>query len=100
LLCEFSPGKSGLPIPFLSMRRAFGGCGLALGGGGFAPEVFRANPRSAGTRSSRRASGINTDAQFIGFRIVRPLKVVSAAEMQACWNSGVEKDDARLNKAE
>ena len=42
----------------------------------------------------------HTDAQFIGFRVVRPLKVPSAAEMQNYWNSGVEKDDARLNKAE
>ncbi|MEO6788191.1 MAG: hypothetical protein ABI318_18865, partial [Chthoniobacteraceae bacterium] len=42
----------------------------------------------------------HTDAQFIGFRIVRPLKVPTPAEMQAYWNSGVEKDDARLNRAE
>ncbi len=42
----------------------------------------------------------HTDAQFLGFRVVRPLKVPAAAEMQAYWNSGVEKDDARLNRAE
>jgi formylglycine-generating enzyme required for sulfatase activity len=42
----------------------------------------------------------HTDAQFLGFRLVRPLKVPAPAEMQAYWNSGVEKDDARLNKAE
>ena len=42
----------------------------------------------------------HTDAQFLGFRIVRPLKVPAPAEMQAYWNNGVEKDDARLNKAE
>jgi formylglycine-generating enzyme required for sulfatase activity len=42
----------------------------------------------------------HTDAQFLGFRIVRPLKIVPAAEMQSYWNSGVEKDDARLNRAE
>ena len=34
----------------------------------------------------------HTDAQFLGFRIVRPLKVSSAEEMRASWNSGVEKD--------
>ncbi len=34
----------------------------------------------------------HTDAQFLGFRIVRPLKVPSAEEMQGYWNSGVEKD--------
>jgi len=33
-----------------------------------------------------------TDAKFVGFRIVRPLKVPSAVEMQKYWNSGVEKD--------
>ncbi len=34
----------------------------------------------------------HTDAQFLGFRIVRPLKVPTAAEMQAYWNNGVERD--------
>lgn len=34
----------------------------------------------------------HTDAQFIGFRIVRPLAVPSAAEMTKYWISGVEKD--------
>ena len=41
-----------------------------------------------------------TDSQAVGFRIVRPLRVPTPAEMQAYWNSGVENDDARLNKAE
>lgn len=34
----------------------------------------------------------HTDAQFLGFRIVRPLKTPTAEEMQKYWNSGVEKD--------
>lgn len=42
----------------------------------------------------------HTDAQFLGFRIVRPLKVPTAAEAQAYWNSGVEKDNPALSKAE
>ncbi len=42
----------------------------------------------------------HTDAQFLGFRIVRPLKTPTAEQMQAYWNSGVEKDDPRMNKAE
>ena len=42
----------------------------------------------------------HTNAQFLGFRIVRPLKTPSAAEMQAYWNSGVEKDNPALKKAE
>ncbi len=42
----------------------------------------------------------HTDAQFLGMRIVRPLKTPSAEEMNAYWNSGVEKDDARMTKGE
>ncbi len=33
-----------------------------------------------------------TDAQGLGFRLVRPLKIPSAGEMFKYWNSGVEKD--------
>ncbi len=33
-----------------------------------------------------------TDAQFLGFRIVRPLKVPSVEEMHRYWNSGQEKE--------
>lgn len=33
-----------------------------------------------------------TDAQFLGFRIVRPLVVPSAEQMQKYWNSGVERE--------
>jgi formylglycine-generating enzyme required for sulfatase activity len=34
----------------------------------------------------------HTDAQFVGFRIIRPLKTPTAAEMDKYWHSGVEKD--------
>lgn len=34
----------------------------------------------------------HTDAQWLGFRVVRPLKVPSAQEMYRYWNSGVEKE--------
>jgi formylglycine-generating enzyme required for sulfatase activity len=33
-----------------------------------------------------------SDAQWVGFRIVRPLKVPPAEEMQKYWTSGVERD--------
>jgi formylglycine-generating enzyme required for sulfatase activity len=33
-----------------------------------------------------------SDAQFVGFRIIRPLKVPPPEEMQKYWTSGVEKD--------
>jgi formylglycine-generating enzyme required for sulfatase activity len=34
----------------------------------------------------------HTDAQFLGFRVVRPLKIPTAAEMHAYWNNGVEQE--------
>jgi formylglycine-generating enzyme required for sulfatase activity len=34
----------------------------------------------------------HSDAQWVGFRIVRPLKIPSAEEMQKYWTSNVEKD--------
>jgi formylglycine-generating enzyme required for sulfatase activity len=33
----------------------------------------------------------HTDAQFLGFRLVRPLKVPKAAQMYQYWNNGVER---------
>jgi formylglycine-generating enzyme required for sulfatase activity/cytochrome c551/c552 len=33
-----------------------------------------------------------TDAQFLGFRVVRPLKVPSADEMRRYWNNGTERE--------
>jgi formylglycine-generating enzyme required for sulfatase activity len=33
-----------------------------------------------------------TDAQFLGFRVVRPLKIPSPQEMKDYWNSGVERE--------
>ena len=34
----------------------------------------------------------HTDAQWLGFRLVRPAKIPSAGEMYQYWNSGVEED--------
>ncbi len=34
----------------------------------------------------------HTDAQFLGIRVVRPLKVPSPEELNKIWNNGVEKD--------
>jgi formylglycine-generating enzyme required for sulfatase activity len=42
----------------------------------------------------------HTDAQFLGFRVVRPLKVPTGGDMQRYWNNGVEKDDPRMEKVE
>ena len=34
----------------------------------------------------------HTDAQFLGFRVVRPFKVPSEEELSKYWTSGVEKE--------
>ena len=34
----------------------------------------------------------HTDAQFLGMRVVRPLKIPTLEEMSSFWNNGVEKD--------
>lgn len=34
----------------------------------------------------------HTDAQWLGFRLVRPVKVPGVEEMFAAWNNGVERD--------
>ena len=34
----------------------------------------------------------HTEPQWLGFRIIRPLEVPSAEEMQAIWNTGVDHD--------
>jgi hypothetical protein len=33
-----------------------------------------------------------TDAQFVGFRIIRPLKIPSTEEMFKYWHLGVERE--------
>jgi formylglycine-generating enzyme required for sulfatase activity len=59
--------------------------------------------RSAARRGSERAWKMQdpqlpksiwyfSDAQWVGFRIVRPLKVPPAEQMQKYWSSGVERD--------
>jgi formylglycine-generating enzyme required for sulfatase activity len=35
----------------------------------------------------------HTDAQWLGFRLVRPAKLPTAEEMYNYWNSGVEDED-------
>ena len=71
------------------------------------PEKLRMAARRASDKSWKiqdpqlpKSIWYHTDAQFLGFRIVRPLKTPAKEEMQAYWNSGVEKDNPALNKAE
>lgn len=73
----------------------------AVRGGSWDDEVSMC--RSAARRGSDRSWKMQdpqlpksiwyfSDAQFVGFRIVRPLKVPSAEMMQKYWTSGVERD--------
>ncbi len=71
------------------------------------PEKLRAAARRASDKSWKiqdpqlpKSIWYHTDAQFLGFRIVRPLKMPTKEEMQAYWNNGVEKDNPGLSKAE
>jgi formylglycine-generating enzyme required for sulfatase activity len=73
----------------------------AVRGGSWDDEAFKC--RSAARRGSERAWKMQdpqlpksiwyfSDAQWVGFRVVRPLKIPSAEEMQKYWTSGTEKD--------
>jgi len=73
----------------------------AVRGGSWDDEAIRC--RSAARRGSDRSWKMQdpqlpksiwyfSDAQWVGFRIVRPLKVPPSDEMQKCWTSGVERD--------
>jgi formylglycine-generating enzyme required for sulfatase activity len=63
------------------------------------PELLRSSARRGSTRDWKRQDPqlpksiwYLTDAQFLGFRLVRPLRVPPPEEMELYWNSGVEKD--------
>jgi formylglycine-generating enzyme required for sulfatase activity len=73
----------------------------AVRGGSYDDEISRL--RSAARRGSDRSWKMrdpqlpksiwwHSDAQFVGFRLVRPLNVPPPEEMQKYWTSGVEKD--------
>jgi formylglycine-generating enzyme required for sulfatase activity len=71
------------------------------------PAKLRAAVRRASTHDWKRQDPqlpksiwYHTDAQFLGFRVVRPLQIPTAAQMEKYWNNGVEKDDPALSKAE
>lgn len=63
------------------------------------PEQLRSAARRASDRSWKqqdpqlpKSIWYLTDAQFIGFRVIRPLKVPPPEELSKYWTSGVEKD--------
>jgi formylglycine-generating enzyme required for sulfatase activity len=61
------------------------------------PEKLRSAARRSSSKSWKqqdpqlpKSIWYLTDAQFLGFRIVRPLEVPPAEELQGLWNNGVE----------
>jgi len=63
------------------------------------PELLRSAARKASDKSWKqqdpqlpKSIWYHTDAQFLGFRIVRPLKVPSPEELAKYWTSGVEQE--------
>ncbi|MFM1769287.1 MAG: hypothetical protein RJA22_1816 [Verrucomicrobiota bacterium] len=63
------------------------------------PAPFRSAARRGSDRAWKqqdpqlpKSIWYHTDAQFLGFRIVRPLEVPPPEELLKVWNSGVEKD--------
>ncbi|HYE33430.1 MAG TPA: SUMF1/EgtB/PvdO family nonheme iron enzyme [Methylomirabilota bacterium] len=63
------------------------------------PELLRSAARNASDPSWKmqdpqlpKSIWYLTDAQFLGFRVVRPVKIPTAEEMAKYWTSGTEKD--------
>jgi len=63
------------------------------------PAMFRSAARRASSAAWKqqdpqlpKSIWYHTDAQWLGIRLVRPLHVPSAAEMQKLWNNGVERE--------
>jgi hypothetical protein len=63
------------------------------------PDKLRSSTRRASSAAWKiqdpqlpKSIWYHTDAQFLGFRIVRPLKTPTPEEMYKYWNNGVEKD--------
>jgi formylglycine-generating enzyme required for sulfatase activity len=63
------------------------------------PKLLRSSARRASSKDWKiqdpqlpKSIWYHTDAQFLGFRLVRPLKVPPPEELLKIWNSGVEKD--------
>ncbi len=98
-----APVASSAPpdVPVVSWNKVGKPYPHVVRGGGFDSEAVQC--RSAARRFSDKTWKIQdpqlpksiwyfTDAQFLGFRIVRPLKVPSAEEMFEYWNNGVAKE--------
>ncbi|MDA1273146.1 MAG: SUMF1/EgtB/PvdO family nonheme iron enzyme, partial [Verrucomicrobia bacterium] len=63
------------------------------------PKIFRSAARRFSERAWKmqdpqlpKSVWYHSDAQFVGFRIIRPLKTPTPEEMARYWISGVEKE--------
>ncbi|MGI8967183.1 MAG: formylglycine-generating enzyme family protein, partial [Limisphaerales bacterium] len=63
------------------------------------PQNFRSAARRPSSKAWKvtdpnlpKSKWFHTDAQFLGFRIIRPLKIPPPEELIKYWNSGVEND--------
>ncbi len=63
------------------------------------PAMLRSSARRASDKTWKiqdpqlpKSIWYHTDAQFLGFRLVRPLKVPPPEELLKIWNNGVERD--------
>jgi formylglycine-generating enzyme required for sulfatase activity len=99
-LDQYEPYKAGDQVdPWVKPTRPYP---IAVRGGSWN------DPASAVTCAARVASDASwkeedpqlpksiwyeTDAQWLGFRLIRPAQVPSAAEMYKYWNNGVEHDE-------
>jgi formylglycine-generating enzyme required for sulfatase activity len=93
LLAKGQPALNPINLPTTQYPRVVRGGGFAS-----APEKCRVAIRRASVEAWKKQDPqlpksiwYHTDAQFLGFRVVRPLTVPSAEEMYALWNFGLEK---------
>jgi len=99
-LDQYAPYKSGLQTnPWVKATQPYP---HAVRGGSWkdSADMLRCSARVASDPAWKqqdpqlpKSIWYHTDAQWLGFRLVRPAKIPSAEEMYRYWNSGVELDD-------
>jgi formylglycine-generating enzyme required for sulfatase activity len=99
-LDQYEPYKAGSETnPWVRPTKPYPG---AVRGGSWndPPEMLRCGSRVASDSAWKqqdpqlpKSIWYHTDAQWLGFRLVRPSKVPTAEEMYKYWNSGVEHDE-------
>ena len=91
--------SAGVPFPHNPIRSLYP---AAVRGGGWEddPEMLRSAARVGSSANWKQGDPqlpmsiwYHTDAQWLGFRLLRPLEIPSAEEMYHYWNSGVAGQD-------